>query len=693
MLELLAPAGSMEALRAAVQNGADAVYLGAGAFHARQGARNFTVETLREAVQYAHVRGVAVHLTLNTLVLDRECQQVAELIRAAARAGVDALIVQDLGILALCRQIAPHIPIHASTQMSIHSLDGVYQAAALGVSRVILARELPREEIARICRNSPVEIEVFVHGAFCMCYSGQCYMSGVIGRRSGNRGQCAQPCRLPYGYGRFEDRYPLSLKDNCLAPYLRELEQMGVTSVKLEGRMKRPEYVATVTGIYRKAIDAGRVTRRQMDQLEAVFSRQGFTDGYYLGRTGQTMFGIRRDNGEDHALLKAARTTYESVENPRVPVRFYMIVNRDTAMLAVQDPQGNVCKTIGPRPEPAVRRGLTVEELTARLSKTGGTAYTCVQVKAAVEPDLNLPAAAINAMRREVLDQLTALRGRREEAPLGKYTKPMLDPGQKEPPGLTVQVTATEQVTDKLLKLNPLFLYVPLFLLIRDREFYTRVVRRVRLAAVLPRVIHDAQLGEITRQLDQVYDLGVRYVLLGNLGQIPVAKARGFAICGDFGLNLWNSRSMNTMRTLGLASATVSFELTLPQIRDLSKAVPAEAIFYGRLPLMVTENCLIRGRTGRCDCRSGATRLMDRKGEEFPVIRDCGTCRSVVLNGKKLYWMDRREDWKALGLYALRLLFTTENPKEVDRVLRSWETAAPFEPGGCTRGLYLRGVE
>ncbi len=197
---------------AAVQNGADAVYLGAGAFHARQGARNFTVETLREAVQYAHVRGVAVHLTLNTLVLDRECQQAAELIRAAARAGVDALIVQDLGILALCRQIAPHIPIHASTQMSIHSLDGVYQAAALGVSRVILARELPREEIARICRNSPVEIEVFVHGAFCMCYSGQCYMSGVIGRRSGNRGQCAQPCRLPYGYGRFEDRYPLSLR-------------------------------------------------------------------------------------------------------------------------------------------------------------------------------------------------------------------------------------------------------------------------------------------------------------------------------------------------------------------------------------------------------------------------------------------------------------------------------------------------
>ena len=310
-----------------------------------------------------------------------------------------------------------------------------------------------------------------------------------------------------------------------------------------------------------------------------------------------------------------------------------------------------------------------------------------------VEPGLCLPAAAINGMRREVLDQLTALRGRREETPLGKYTGPMIYPGQREAPGLTVQVTSTSQVTKKLLSMQPLFLYVPLFLLVQDRAFYAQMVRRVRLAAVLPRVIHDGELAGITRQLDEAYDLGVRHVLLGNLGQIPVARARGFAICGDFGLNLYNSRSMNAMRALGLASATVSFEMTLPQIRDMSKAVPAEAIVYGRLPLMVTENCLIRGRTGRCDCQSGTTRLMDRKGEEFPVIRDCGTCRSLVLNGKKLYWLDRREDWSGLGLYALRLLFTTENPQEVDRVLRAWETAAPFAPGGCTRGLYLRGVE
>ena len=249
MLELLAPAGSMESLRAAVENGADAVYLGVGIFNARQGARNFTPETLTEALKFCHIRGVQVHLTLNTLVTDREYTQAAELIRHAASNGVDAFIVQDLGLVQLCRQIAPHIPIHGSTQLTVHSLAGVQLCAAMGMKRVVLSRELSREEIRYICANSPVEIEVFGHGALCMCYSGQCYLSAAIGGRSGNRGRCAQPCRQSYGYGRWEDKHPLSLKDNCLVSYVKELEQMGVASLKLEGRMKRPEYVAAVTGV------------------------------------------------------------------------------------------------------------------------------------------------------------------------------------------------------------------------------------------------------------------------------------------------------------------------------------------------------------------------------------------------------------------------------------------------------------
>ena len=241
MLELLAPAGSMEALRAAVQNGANAVYLGCGPFNARQSAKNFTPQTLAEAVKYCHIRGVAVHLTLNTLVSDKESADCAALIRHAASCGVDAFIVQDLGVLQMCKQIAPHVPIHGSTQMSVHSLPGVQLCAAWGMQRVVLSRELSREEIRYICANSPIEIEVFGHGALCMGYSGQCYLSAAIGGRSGNRGRCAQPCRQSYGYDRWQNKYPLSLKDNCLIHYLKDLESMGVASLKLEGRMKRPE--------------------------------------------------------------------------------------------------------------------------------------------------------------------------------------------------------------------------------------------------------------------------------------------------------------------------------------------------------------------------------------------------------------------------------------------------------------------
>ena len=442
MLELLSPAGSMEALRAAVQNGANAVYLGYDRFNARMGAQNFSADELQEAIVYCHVRGVQVHLTLNTLVSDREMARAAEVIRAAAVFGVDAFIVQDLGMVQLCKEIAPSVPVHASTQMSIHSLEGVVAAAELGCSRVVLSRELPMEQIRHICRRSPVEIEVFVHGALCMCYSGQCYLSSVIGRRSGNRGQCAQPCRLAYGYGRFEaTRYPLSLKDNCLIEHVRELERMGVASVKIEGRMKRPEYVAVVTKAYRAAIDGRRVTENDMQQLEAVFSRQGFTQGYYEGKTGQSMFGTRQEPEDNRELFSAARATYESGESPRVPVKFYAMVRAgEPAQLAAQDEDGHVCKAVGPVPEQALVHSLTADDLESRLKKTGGTPYYCAMVRSVVDPGLMLPASAINAMRREVLAELTARRGRVALPKTNAYNPPALYDGMSGEPQLTVAV-------------------------------------------------------------------------------------------------------------------------------------------------------------------------------------------------------------------------------------------------------------
>ena len=694
-MELLAPAGSMEALRAAVCNGADAVYLGADTFNARMNARNFSAADLQEAVVYCHVRGVKVHLTLNTLVLDREMPRAAELIRMAASCGVDAFIVQDLGMVSLCRQLAPDVPIHASTQMSIHSLEGVLGAAALGCSRVVLARELPAEEIAHICKKSPVEIEVFVHGALCMCYSGQCYLSSVIGRRSGNRGQCAQPCRLPYGYGRFEStRYPLSLKDNCLAGELDELRRMGVASIKIEGRMKRPEYVAIVTRAYRTVLNGGKLTQADLQELETAFSRQGFTDGYFKGQTGSDMFGRRQESEDTADLFASARATYEQGETQRIGVRFYAMIHRgQPARLAVEDPDGNLCRTYGPVPEQAVYRSLTAQDLEQQLKKTGGTPYLCTSVRSSLDPDLMLPASAINAMRRDVIAELTAKRGRAEKPHLNAYDEPPRYDGISGEPQLTVAVRTADQITSRMLSMKPTVLYVPLSELVEHPELRQRVGVETQLAAILPRVIWSGELVPIARQLRTVYDMGVRQVLAGNLGQLHIARAAGFAVRGDFGLNIVNSRAMRYLREQGLDSQLLSFELTLPQIRDISKAVPAEVLIYGRLPLMLMENCVIKNRTGTCTCQTGTVRLVDRVGEEFPIVKDPGTCRNVLLNGKKLYLLDKKDAFRGMGLWALRLQFTTENPSEIDKVLMDYQGRAVFDAGSYTRGLYSRGVE
>ena len=693
MLELLSPAGSMEALKAAVQNGANAVYLGCGIFNARQGAKNFTPQTLAEGVKYCHVRGVAVHLTLNTLVSDKETEELCALIRHAAACGVDAFIVQDLGVAQLCRRIAPRVSIHGSTQMTIHSLPGVLLCAAWGMSRVVLSRELSRDEIQYITKNSPIEIEVFAHGALCMCYSGQCYLSAAIGGRSGNRGRCAQPCRQSYGYGRWENRFPLSLKDNCLAVYLKDLEEMGVASIKLEGRMKRPEYVAAVTGVYRQALDTGAVTGGMMNTLMTAFNRQGFTDGYYAGQIGRDMFGIRSDKGEDAAWLKAMRQSYETAENPLVAVQFHGVIDEVSSSLTVTDEAGHSCTVQGPRPEPARRLALTEDVFCDRISKTGGTPYRCQGATASIQPGLTLSAAAINGMRRDVLDQLTALRARRDTAVLHKIRRIPHHPGFRGRPGLTVQITSVQQITAKLLKLKPEMLYVPIHLLVQDPQLCRRLLRSVKVGAVLPRICHDSELEQLGQWMQTVRSLGVRDVLVGNWGLLLPAREAGMKIRGDFGLNIYNSAAVNALKDLELESAALSFEMTLPQIRDVSKAVACELMIYGRMPLMVTENCLFRGRTGTCSCHQGVLRLTDKTGADFPVIRDGSTCRSVLLNGKKLYWLDRQDDLEKLGIWAGRLYFTTENPAEVDQVLGACVRPMAFDPGACTRGLYLRGLE
>ena len=627
------------------------------------------------------------------MVSDKETPDAITLIRQAAQCGVDAFIVQDLGIVRLCREIAPDVPVHGSTQMTIHSLPGVKLCAAWGFTRVVLSRELSREEIRYICANSPIEIEVFGHGALCMGYSGQCYLSAAIGGRSGNRGRCAQPCRQSYGYDRWQNRHPLSLKDNCLVHYVKDLEEMGVASLKLEGRMKRPEYVAAVTQVYRRAIDSGNVTRDMEKQLMEAFNRQGFTDGYYKGQIGSHMFGIREERNENQPWMKDIRQSYETAEHGLVPVVFQMSVRPEGSRLSVTDPDGRVVTLDGPVPEIARTVELTREDLISRLSKTGGTPYRCLNVIVEIAPGLILSAATINAMRRDALNLLTAQRARHQEPQLHKPKKLPHYSGNKSHPELTVQVTSREQITGRLLKMAPAMLYVPIHILTEDLEFTLRLTQKVPVCAVAPRIVHDGELENLKNALLTVKEYGIQDVLIGNLALLVIARECRMNVRGDFGLNLYNSGAMEVARALGMSSVCLSFEMTLPQIRDISKAVPSEILVYGRMPLMLTENCLIRGKTGQCTCHLGPAKLTDKTGAEFPIIKDGNSCRSVLLNGKKLNLLDRQGDLSRLGLWATRLYFTTENAKEVDRVLGCVLNPMPFDPGASTRGLYLRGVE
>ena len=693
MLELLAPAGSPEAVTAAVQSGANAVYLGYGNYNARRNAKNFSREDAAAAISYCHLRGVKVYLTMNTLLTDRELPAAVKLAAEASDLGADAVLVQDLGVLRTLRQTAPDLPLHASTQMSLHSLDGVKMAADLGLKRVVLARELSSQAIEYICAHSPIEIEVFAHGALCMCYSGQCFFSSVIGGRSGNRGLCAQPCRLSYGWGDTANAFPLSLKDMSLARHLRQLSQMGVTCVKIEGRMKRPEYVAVVTGIYSKLIREDREpTQEELRRLQAAFSRQGFTDGYFVNQTGSAMFGVREKEPEPRELFTQAKAAY-SRENPLVPVTFYaMIRPGESAKVGVQDSEGRVATVEGPVPEPARTRPLTREELRTQLSKTGGTPFLCQEVKAYVEGDLSLPLSALNELRRQALKDLTAQRQARPQRRKEDFQPGVRYELRREPPVLTVSLSHIGQLTRELLKLKPALIYLPAAEAAAPPEAVEQTMEYgIPVAAVLPRILWDNEKPQLRQNLERLRALGVTEALVGTLGLVRPARDAGMHIRGDFGLGVYNSQTLKEMKRLGFRSATASFEARLGQIRDLSKPLDLEMIVYGRLPLMITENCIIESRYGHCGCENHNA-LTDRMGASFPVVKAPG-CRNEILNSKTLFLADKREDWMNLGLWAVRLQFTTESPGECVLAMERCLGRGRWMPEEYTRGLYYREVE
>ena len=694
-MELLAPAGSPEALRAAVRAGADAVYLGFGQFNARRGARNFTQAELASAVSHCHLRGVKVYLTLNTLCSDRELPAAVDCAVQASRLGVDAVLVQDLGLVRALRQAAPDLPLHASTQMTLHSLDGVKQAADLGITRAVLARELSRQDIAHICGHSPIEIEVFVHGALCMCYSGQCFMSSVIGGRSGNRGMCAQPCRLPYGWGdELVNGHPLSLKDLSMAGHLQELREMGVASAKIEGRMKRPEYVYIVTKIYADALREGREpSKEELSRLEQAFSRQGFTDGYYMGQKGPDMFGVREEPKPPRELFAKARAAYERGEGRPVPVKFYALIRPgEPIQVGVEDREGRVATAAGKIPEPARNRATTQEEVEAQLAKTGGTVFEASGMRTLVEPGLAVPLSALNALRRQVLDDLSRQRSALPQRRHSEFKPGARYEDYRGEPDIYVSLRRAGQLTFDLIRVGPALITLPAEEIAGHPDNVKEAIGRgVPVAATLPRVCFDRELDSLRRELETCRELGVTDVYVGNLGLIPLCRELGLTLRGDFGLNVFNSQGAKEYKRLGFQSLTASFELKLAQIRDLSKAVDTEIIAYGRLPLMLTENCAVKNRSGKCTC-ANVNLLTDRKGVRFPVERAFG-CRNEIFNANKVFLADKPDDWKKLGLRAIRLLFTTENGVECTQVLEAYRGSGPYKPNNFTRGLYYRDVE
>ncbi len=693
--EILAPAGSFEALRAAVANGADAVYIGYGDFNARRLAKNFTYAELCEACEFCHKRGVLVYVTVNTLASDREMEDVEKLVREINRAGVDAAIVADLGIARLIREVCPTLPIHASTQMTVHNIEGVRALSELGFSRVVLARELSRDEIKKICKESPVEIEVFVHGALCMCYSGQCEMSAVIGRRSGNRGLCAQPCRMEYKMSENgAATYALSLSDLCLADYICEMADMGVASLKIEGRMKRPEYVAIVSRIYSDVLRERRApTEKEKRDLRRIFSREGFTDGYYTKNPGKKMFGVRTETEAPQTLLDEAKKTYEDVPIKQEKVSFFCIIEEGKpALLAAIDEHGNRAMAQGKIPEAARNVALNEESVTVQLKKTGGTRFVTDGINIKIGENLSLPLSELNSMRRECLDALeenySKKQERREEGSFNVGFKLL---NRKEKPDITVSVKSVSQISNALLSRGISSIFIPLTEFEKEAKRIKEISEKVPVAALFPRIIKDTEEDLIRKFCETARDIGIKVAAVGNIGHISLAKEYFSDIRADYGTNITNSYALREMKKQGISKALLSPELTLPKVRDLSKIIDTELVVYGRLPLMICENCVISAQVGACVC-GNRNFLYDRTGAAFPIVREF-LHRTEILNSQKLFLADKARDYERIGLASVRLMFTTENVRECEMVLDAYLGKSDYKPSQYTRGLYYRGVE
>ncbi len=658
MHELLAPAGSRDALEAAVNAGADAVYFGGNTHNARLAGNNFTEDALRDAVQYCHARHVKAYLTLNTLLTERELSQMPAHIAFLSTLGLDGVIVQDLGLANLFRRTVPDLPIHASTQMTVHTSHGLARAKELGFTRVVLAREAFD---ADMIRNSPVEIEVFIHGALCMCYSGQCYFSSMLAERSGNRGLCAQPCRHRYKNG-----YELSLHDLCLAAHMPSLLAQPIASLKIEGRLKSPEYVAGVVSVYRRLIDEKRsATTDELHFLKNLFSRQGFTDAYYTQGASEAMLGYRTE-----ADKKRSASTIVKMPTPKtVPLSMSLSVSANApTSLSVSD--GVTAVTVnGEIPAAAKTRAITAADCEKQLTKLGGTPFVPT-ISVSVEPNLYLSAASLNALRRDALSAFTNA----QTIPHTFYeSSEAVNTLPQKTPKTYLMFQNESQIPQ-----NPEadFIWLPLFS-ITD-------IKSEKIGAVLPTVFFDKEEPTVRKKLSALKKLGLTRVLCHTIGQSTLCRALGLIPYGGSGLNITNALAA---LEADVVEITASPELTLSQLKSMPKPIPTNVLIYGRHTLMTTENCLARNQKA-CTHGKNWYPLTDIKGNVFPTL--CAyPHRNEILNAHPLYMADKLTLLRGANIHAYILRFTTETAAEVTEIMRLYHNELPF-PGTYTRGAFFR---
>ncbi len=698
MPELLSPAGSMESVIAAIRCGADAVYVGAKQFSARQAAENFDEDTLRLAADFCHSAHKKLYLAVNTLLLEEELAAFDALLMLAANIGVDACIVQDLGAARYLRSRLPNMPLHASTQMTIHSSDGLEAAAAMGFCRVVLARELPAYTLKALCAQAHqlgIAVEFFVHGAHCMSVSGQCWMSAAMGGRSANRGRCAQPCRLPFtADARQKNACALSLRDRCLISHLAALREMGVDALKIEGRMKRPEYVAAAVSAYADALQGN---QPDLKALQSVFSRSGFTDGYFTG-VHKKMFGVR--SKED--VLAAKSVLSELQQQYRKPRKHadinghYLLTADKPSALTVTDPQSGCSVTVtGEIPQKATERPMTLPLLQRQFEKLGDTIYNAKTVTADLDGISTLPASALNSLRRDAIAKLDAARIAKASPSYFIGDPPMHTASQaaaiskSRSSKLRLEIRRLSQlkaITPALAEASIDALLLPLWLADAYMKLTPPPVPPERCILVPPRWITDD--NAFHRMLQSAKAMGFTHLLCNQLAAIHAGKQIGMMLHGGAGLHITNRFAAEELQQMNLCDGLLSPELPHSALHPLSEALPLGVLAYGRLPLMLCRICPIQAQI---DCANCSHQLIDRKGAALytDCIRYADTPDYTEIFNSAVIWLaDRCSEYDRASYLLLSM--TDESPADVKRILLAYHQKSNTDPPArYTRGLRL----